>query len=678
MTRRFGPITMTAAGPDRIRHTRDPDGATMDTNDERRARVAELERLIVHHQDRYYNDKPEISDAEFDALWDELSALSPRSHVLGGLGVDAADGFPKARHVLPMGSQAKAADPEEFLAWCAKAGLSEYIVEHKLDGASLELQYEGGRLARAVTRGDGSVGDDITPNARRMAGVPAVLPEAWSGAVRGEVVMSRETHRLYFPDKANCRNAANGLMKRKDGAGVDRLEVICYDAAPRGLYDSEPGSLFGGAPEPPFDDELAKIAWLRGAGFVTVDAVVLAEPFEVVDYRARVMDGRGSLPHDIDGLVVKARSVDVDDMRRARPERQIAFKFPLEEATTTLLAVEWSESGASYTPVGVVEPVRLAGTTVKRASLANASILRGMGLRIGSRVAVVKRGEIIPKIEGLVENPPDSVDIAVPTTCSCGAALADDGIRLFCPNPGCPKKSLHRLEKWLSTLDVMEFGVTILRRLFESGRVRAIADLYTLSVEELAAYERMGEASAAKIVQNLKARSGPSLAEFVAGFDIEGIGLLSVEKAAAAGFDTLEKLRAASAEDLAAIDGFGDIMAAALVEGLRATGPEMDAAVATGVLRIRPPVESGGPLSGLSFCFTGELASMKRSRAQAIVKSLGGTVRNSVAKGLSYLVTNDPGSGSEKNKKAAAMGVAIIGEEAFIAMTAGAGGAADR
>ena len=383
----------------------------MDSNDGKRERISELERLVALHQDLYYNSKPEISDAEFDALWDELAALAPGSPVLARLGVDASDGFPKAGHILPMGSQAKAADPEEFLAWCAKASLPEYIVEHKLDGASLELQYEAGRLVRAVTRGDGSVGDDITPNARRMRGVPAALAEPWSGAVRGEVVMSRAVHREFFSDKANCRNAANGIMKRKDGAGAERLEVVCYDAAPSGLYDAEPGGLFAVAPEPPFDDELSKVGWLRAAGFVTVDALSFKEPFEVVDYRARVMDGRGSLPYDIDGLVVKARIVDIDDMKRARPERQIAFKFPLEEATTTLVSVEWSESGATYTPVAIIEPVRLAGTTVKRASLANTNTMRGMGLRIGSRVVVVKRGEIIPKIEGLVENPPDSREI---------------------------------------------------------------------------------------------------------------------------------------------------------------------------------------------------------------------------------------------------------------------------
>ncbi|MBN2873636.1 MAG: NAD-dependent DNA ligase LigA [Spirochaetales bacterium] len=630
------------------------------------ARVAELEAVITRHQNLYYNGTPEISDAAFDELWDELVALAPDSAVLARVGRDASDGFQKARHVLPMGSQAKAADPEEFLAWCEKVRLPEYVVEHKLDGASLELQYEAGRLVRAVTRGDGMTGDDITANARKMTGVPERLAVAWSGAVRGEVVMSHETHAALFSDKANCRNAANGLMKRKDGAGVEHLEVLCYDAAPAGLYDEGPDAAFATAPEPPFDDEVAKMAWLGSAGFNVVETAVLNAPFEVVDYRARVMDSRAALPYDIDGLVVKARLVDMDDMKRARPERQIAFKFPLEEATTTLLDVEWSESGATYTPVGIIEPVRLAGTTVKRASLANTNTLRGMGLRIGSKVVVVKRGEIIPKIEGLVENPEASADIVPPSSCSCGATLIDEGTRLYCPNPACPKKSLHRLEKWLSTLDVMEFGETILRRLFDAGRVRDIADLYTLEVEELARYERMGETSASRIVGNLRAQNTPSLAEFVAGFDIEGIGVLMIEKAVMAGFDTLGKLRQASIAELAGIDGFGEITAVALADGLAALGPAMDAVISAGVVSIRTPDTKGGPLSGESFCFTGELGSMKRSRAQALVKSLGGTVRNSVASGLTYLVTNDPGSGSAKSKKAVSLGITILDEAAFL------------
>jgi DNA ligase (NAD+) len=601
-----------------------------------------------------------------------------------------------------MGSQEKASDPEAFLEWAVKVGHPTWLVQHKLDGASLELQYEDGRFVRAVTRGDGETGDDITPNALRMGGLVRVLPGAFSGGVRGEVLMPRAVHQAKYADKANCRNAANGLMKRKDGAGSDDLRVVVYDVlsledvarvaasanpaarmasraaatATPSLFD-EPGPSTGTAarsPEaagsgalPAFDDEVAKLEWLARAGFEVVPWVLEPSPEAVVAFRGKVMDERPSLPYDIDGLVVRGRAVDWADLRRARPEKQIAFKFSLEEAVTTLRAVEWSESGATYTPVGIVDPVRLAGTTVQRASLANPGIMRALGLRLGSRVVITKRGEIIPKIESLVENPEGAAEIEVPTRCSCGAALVDEGTRLACPNPDCPKKVLHRLEKWLSVLDIRDFGTTILARLFESGRVRSIPALYTLESGELAEYERMGETLAAKIVRNLRARNEVPLATFVAGLDIEGIGELLAEKAVGAGFDTLERLRAASVEELSAVDGFGEITARALSEGLGRLGAEIDGLLASGALGIRPPA-SGGPLSGKSFCFTGELASMKRKDAEALAKSLGAAIRSGVTKDLSYLVTNDPGSGSAKNRKALELGVAVIDEAAFLAL----------
>jgi DNA ligase (NAD+) len=633
-----------------------------------RARIEELERLVKRHQDLYYNAQPEISDAEFDELWDELERLDPGNSIFARVGEDAADGWPKAPHLIPMGSQVKASNPEDFLAWCAKIHHPEYLVQYKLDGASLELQYEAGTLVRAVTRGDGVVGDDITPNAARMVGVVSRLPAAFTGGVRGEVLLPHEAHVRKYSDKANCRNAANGLMKRKDGLGSEDLHVVCYDA--RGALRGSAGAGDAGAGDgfaSPFDDEALKLEWLDAMGFEISPQVILATPEEVIEYRAQIMDRRAGLPYDIDGLVVKGRAIDHEDMARARPEKQIAFKFSLEEAVSVLREVEWSESGANYTPIGILDPVRLAGTTVQRANLVNTNIIRGMGLRLGSRVIITKRGEIIPKIEGLVENPPDSTEIEAPGVCSCGAALVDEGTRLYCPNPACPKKIQHRLEKWLSVLDVRDFGGVIVGKLLASGRVRSIPDLYSLKPEELATYERMGETLAQKILRNLAARNEVSLSRFIAGFDIEGIGELIVERAVAAGFDSLQRLKGASLEALAAIDGLGEITAATIAEGLAYLGAEMDALLATGAVRILPP-SSTGPLAGRSFCFTGELASMKRPEAEALVRSLGGQPKSSVTKGLSYLVTNDPSSGSDKNKKATAYGVAIIDEAAFLAL----------
>ena len=623
-----------------------------------RARILELESLIKRHQDLYYNGQPEISDADFDLLWDELSALDPKNPLVARVGADSADGWPKAPHLMPMGSQEKASSPEDFLAWCAKTPRGSYLVQYKLDGASLELQYEAGQLTRAVTRGDGSIGDDITPNAVHMQGVLSRLPEAFSGGIRGEVLMSHEVHDRRYADKANCRNAANGLMKRKDGVGVADLAVVCYDAL---------GSVGDKEAKSPFADEVEKIAWLRRMGFTTVAIETFDTAEEVIEYRARIMDLRPGLPYDIDGLVVKGREIDGSDMARARPEKQIAFKFSLEEAISTLREVEWSESGSLYTPIGIIDPVRLAGTTVQRANLVNTNCLKAMRLEIGSRVIITKRGEIIPKIEGLVENPSGTSPISIPSLCSCGAFLVDEGTRLYCPNPACPKKGLHRLEKWLSVLDVRDFGSVILGKLYAAGRVRQIADLYSLEAGDLIGYDRMGETLALKILKNLKAISEISLARFIAGFDIEGIGEAIAEKAVNAGFTSLDSLRSASVEALDAVDGFAEITARALIDGLSELRPEMDRLLASGAVRIRV-IASGGRLEGQSFCFTGELSTLKRADAESLVRALGGSIKSNVSKGLSYLVASDPGSGSEKNRKAASFGVAVIGEEAFLAL----------
>lgn len=626
-----------------------------------------LESEIRRHQDLYYNGNPEITDEEFDALWDELKRIDPDNSVFKTINSESTDGFPKEYHLIPMGSQEKAADPEAFTAWAEKKDFDDFLVQYKLDGASLELQYEAGRFTRAVTRGDGRIGDDITANARKMKGVVQQLPGSsgpggahpFTGGVRGEVIMARDVRSRYYSDKANCRNAANGLMKRKDGSGSEHLEVICYDAAP-GI----PGSPFTG--HAPFSNELEKLAWLEQSGFSVVPVHRCSGAEAVVDYRAKVMDLRPSLPYDIDGLVVKGVEIDPADLARSRPEKQIAFKFSLEEAVAVLRSVEWSVSGVTYTPIAVIDPVQLAGTTVQRANLANPNLIRSMGLKIGSRVVVTKRGEIIPKIEALVENPPDAEEISLPANCvSCGNVLLDEGTRLRCPNPACPKIIHHRLEKWISVLDIRDFGVNLIQRLFESGRVRSIPDLYTLTVEELASLDRMGQTSAAKVLKSLKSRNSISLQSFVAGFDIEGIGETMMDKLVDAGFDTLEKLRSASEADFAGVYQFGSILAKALKEGLESLSTEMDELLASGSVAVSPPVR-GGALSGLSFCFTGELESMKRPEAEALVKRSGGSVKSSVVKGLSYLVTNTPGSGSSKNAKARELGVAIISEQLFL------------
>ena len=628
-------------------------------------RIKILARLIEGYQNSYYNGEAEIPDAEFDLLWDELKNLAPGHPLFKKVGKDNTDGFPKMKHLIPMGSQEKAANPAEFRAWAKKTSPESCVVQFKLDGASLELQYEKGKLKMAVTRGDGTIGDEITANALRMNGVKPEISRTFSGGVRGEVVMTRRVWKEKYSSKANCRNAANGIMRRKDGEGCEDLSFISYDAASNG-NDSY------------FKNEIEKITWLREQGFNVTETRQFGDPEEIINYRTEIAEKRKDLDIDIDGLVVKDFLTDMTDLRRSRPERQIAFKFDLEMAYSILREVEWSESGATYTPIGIVDPVRLAGTTVQRANLNNPDMIRAMGLKIGSAVSVVKRGEIIPKIEGLA--PPDAIkelpvknEIVFPAKCAvCGSALEDGGTRLYCPNPSCPKKLHHRLEKWVSVLDIRELGEKLLRQLFDSGRVMNISDLYSLTEAELAEFERMGELSAAKVIRHIRKKRELSLSTFIAGFDLEGVGELIMEKAVSSGFDTLDKIKTAKVKDLSEVYGLGEITARTIVQGLKECSAEIDKVLDSGIISIAPPPEAAEvPLKGFSFCFTGELKTMKRNQAEENVKALGGSVKSTVVKDLTYLVTNDTESGSSKNTKALELGIKIINEANFLALLKG-------
>ena len=628
-------------------------------------RISELENLITRYQKSYYDGEGEISDAEFDKLWDELKTLDPANPILHKVGADSGN-FQKIHHVMPMGSQEKAANPEQFLTWAEKHKYDEYLVEYKLDGASLELQYENGYLKRAVTRGDGTIGDDITANARKMGGVNAAIYKdgllvPFTGGIRGEVIMTHEVHKTHFPDKANCRNAANGLMKRKDGKGSEFLKLIVYDAL------STDGKSY-------FNYEEEKIRWLMDCGFNVVKLVICKSPERVIAYRAKVMEERASLEYDIDGLVIKERTINLADASRDRPDRQIAFKFSLEEAVTTLREVEWSVSGGTYTPVAIFDEVELNGTRVQRASLANPDTLRKLGVAIGSHVVVVKRGEIIPKIESVVEEKGlETKAIEFPHVCEvCGTKLVDEGSRLFCPNKNCSKRVLHQLLKYQQVVDIRDLGETLITSLFNDGRLKSISDIYSLQIEELVPYflnEESMEADkkslgAEKVYNSIQNHRRMRLATFVGAFDIEGVGETSAEKLIASGFDTLEKLLAASEEQIASVYGFAEIMAHIIVEGLAENAAEMRSLVSSGVIELEEV--GGGLLAGKSFCFTGELVTMKRADAEQLVKKNGGNIKSSVTKDLSYLVTNDTASGSSKNVKAAKLGIPVIDEKQFL------------
>ena len=629
-------------------------------------RIKELEALIQKYQKSYYDGEAEISDADFDKLWDELKALDPQNKILQKVGADTSI-YEKVHHVMPMGSQEKAADPEQFLEWAKKHVYDEYLVEYKLDGASLELQYENGELKRAVTRGDGTIGDDITKNARKMDGVKASIVVDgqllnFTGGIRGEVIMTHAVHKNHFSDKANCRNAANGIMKRKDGEGSEYLTLITYDAL------DTTGTVF-------FKDEEEKINWLKKCGFNTVKLKICNSAEEVIDYRAKVMEERKtSIEYDIDGLVVKERRINLDDAFRARPDRQIAFKFSLEEAVSVLRKVEWSINGGTYTPVAIFDEVELNGTKVSRASLANPDTMRALKVQIGSHVVVVKRGEIIPKIERVIyENNITTTPVSFPSVCEvCNTPLVDNGSRLYCPNKNCSKRVLHQLLKYQQVVDIRDLGETLITQLFNTQKVKSISDFYKLTEEDLVPYflneESIGQdkesLGARKVYNSIQSHRNLRLSQFIGAFDIEGIGETSAEKLVASGLNTLDAMLKADVDRIASVYGFARIMAQTIVDGLKENAQEMKSLVEEGIITLQS--EANGILSGQSFCFTGELNTMKRSDAEQMVKKNGGMTKSSVTKDLTYLVTNDTSSGSSKNLKAQQLGLKVITEDEFL------------
>jgi len=620
-------------------------------------KIKYLVKEIERHRYLYYNEQPEISDAKYDSLEDELRDIDAKNPILFKLGVDDSELFTKRDHIIPMTSQDKVTNPQDFIAWARKRNCKSFIVQFKLDGISIELQYENGVFKHAVTRGDGKIGDDVSINVIKMKGFIPTLNNRFTGAVRAEVMLYHDIFDKKHGDKQNCRNAAAGIVRRKDGVGCGDLNLIFYDAI--SITD-----------DVVFSSEVKKLKWLKDQNFPTIKTKTVQTPQEVIRVRENVIDNiRSTLNYDIDGLVIKGNEIDIEDMKRAKPMKQVAFKFQAEEIETKLLDVEWSISGQNYTPVAIVEKVNLAGSNVSRASLANPNLIEELGIKIGSEVVVSKRGDIIPKIERVIKTSSDAREIPIPKICEeCDTALVNEGTRLYCPNEACAKRVYYRLVRWIKKLNVKHFSEKLmLKPLFKSGKVRKIVDLYNLKISDLTLFEGVKETSAKKALDNLFTVKEVSLAKFIGGFAIENIGEDLAQRIVDAGFNTLDKIINTSVHQLSQVEGFARKTAQQLLEGVAKLYPNMKALLDMNNIKIEERTQSK-KFNGLSFCFTGTLNKIKRSAAEQLVKDLGGQPKSSVVSNLSYLVTNstDPTAKYIKAQKLA--NTKIISEEDFIRM----------
>lgn len=675
-------------------------------------RIEELRREIEHNSYLYYaKDAPAISDAAFDSLVHELRALeaahpefydpnSPTQRVGGYVG----EQFAPIRHERRMYSLDDAMDAAELDAWLdrveeAFGGMVDVVCELKIDGSSIALTYQDGNLVRGATRGDGTTGEDVTANIRTVKNLPLRLrPDALGGLtdpsraieLRGEVYMPKSSFESLNRAAeangkqpfANPRNAAAGSLRQKDPAitaGRDLSTFLYAIADERALA---------------FGTQWELLQWLGEAGFhVNPDVQLCATRDEVHAFCQRAIERRDSLPYEIDGVVVKvnsfARQEEMGYTARA-PRWAIAFKFPPEEKTTLLrdITVQVGRTG-KLTPVAEMDPVRVAGSTVARATLHNEDEVLRKDVRVGDTVIVRKAGDVIPEVLGPVVSlrPADARPWAMPKTCpSCGSpVIREEGEADYrCISIDCPAQALERLLHWASrgAMDIDGMGEEIVARLVESGRLTDVADYYTLDEIELSMLDmgrvnkdgeaiRLGRTVAAKLVAAIDASRGRGFARVLFGLGMRHVGKTTAE-ALAASYPSMDELRAATEEDLAVVEGIGPKIAHSVYLFLRTPDnvAVIDRLQARGVNLADSAAEDAAQLpqtlAGLMFVLTGTLvqSGMTRDEAGAALKARGAKVSGSVSKKTSFVVAGE--SAGSKFDKAIALGVPVLDEDALL------------
>lgn len=625
----------------------------------------ELVELLNRYAEEYYQlDKPSISDAQYDTLYRELVMLESEhpeltlpnspSHRVGG---KILDGFEKYRHTYPLYSLQDAFSLEELQAFDERIRKEfpqvTYICELKIDGLSVSLTYEAGQLVVGATRGDGSIGENITENLKRVQDIPLTLTQARDVTVRGECYMPKTSfHRVNMDRQekgeaefANPRNAAAGTLRQLDTAIV----------ASRGLATF----LYQEASPTDMTSQSQVLLELDKMGFSTNHDYYLASSIsEVWDFIEKIAEKRSHLPYEIDGIVVKVNDLAIQEelgFTVKAPRWAIAYKFPAEEKEAEILSVDWTVGRTGVvTPTANLTPVRLAGTTVSRATLHNVDYIADKDIRIGDTVIVYKAGDIIPAVLRVVESKRSSQEVmAIPTLCpSCQSPLMhyEDEVALRCINPHCPSQIMNRLEHFASrdAMNIAGLGSSIVIKLFKTGFVKDVADIYRLTAENLLQLEGFKEKSAQKLYQAIQSSKNNSAEKLLFGLGIRHVGS-KASKILVTKFGHLEALAQAQVEDIAEIEGLGQVIAQSLVSYFTSQGAKellVELKEAGVNLAYKGQVAvTDGLLSGMTVVLTGKLERLKRSEAKAKLESLGANVAGSVSKKTDLVVAGvDAGS----------------------------------
>ncbi len=664
--------------------------------------ITKLRARLLYHAKKYYvEDSPEISDFEYDRMYAELLRLDeehPELHDSASptkrVGGKPLDKFEKVTHTVQMNSLSDVFSYDElrdFLdrvstALGEEAEAPLYSVEPKIDGLSVSLRYVDGVLVQGATRGVGTTGEDVTQNVKTIFSVPLTLPEPLTLTVRGEVYMPRAVFERLNTEReaqgqqllANPRNAAAGSLRQLDPSVCAERALDIF------VFNFQEGSLYldGHAP----NTHAETLDRLAALGFHVLENRALCDSGEgIVAHIEELGRLRDSLSYDIDGVVVK---IDALSTRRRlgegtnTPKWAVAYKFPPEEKQTTLLDITVAVGRTGVlTPTAELAPVRLAGTTVSRATLHNIDFIRERDIAIGDTVTVRKAGDIIPEVVCAHPNLRDGTEITfhMPTHCpSCGEPVhrdEDEGAATRCTNSACPAQLARSLEHFASkdAMNIDGLGPQIIELLLREKLISDAADLYSLRAEDVAKLDRMGDRSAAKLIDAIAASKSAGLERLVYALGIRNVGEVAAE-ALAARYGTLEACMRATVDELCAINDFGAITAKCVVDFF--SHPQnvalCERLMAAGLVTASTAAPRTEQLAGLTFVLTGTLPSLPRDEASAMIKAQGGKVSGSVSKKTDYVVAGE--AAGSKLTKAQELGVAVIDEAALLAMLNASGG----
>ncbi len=592
----------------------------------------------------YYDGTPLISDSTYDSVRDLLNFKFPELKKKVGKKIDKTENsvWPKVNLEGPMGSLNKVNDETEFTKFYEKTS-GDMVVSYKADGSSIEVIYDNGVLLRGATRGDGFVGDDVTPNVRKFK-LPTTISVKGRVRVRGEAVLTKNDFEKYFSaTEKNPRNSAAGTVRRLDSRGAEHMSFIAFD------IDGDDYS---------FATKADKFKELTKLGFQTTLIARVNKLEDALQIFRHTENRRPTLPYEIDGIVF-----DENDLKRAedagivdnRPKSSIAFKFAAEAVECTVLDVQWQigKTGA-VTPVGIIAPANIGGVTITRVMLNNLThIKKDLGLTIGATARLIRANDVIPKITQVVAK--GNAEINPPSDCpSCNTKLnRDDEMHIFCPNhEECPAQTAYRMTHFLSVLDVKGIGDSIVEKLMDAGIIQGIPDLYRINLEAVANVEGVSAVNVQKAYKELIQKSKKvTLPKFIKSISIKNIGASATEKAMAK-FPTIQDMFNAKVEDLVTIDGIGDSVATDFVFGLQAK----KALIEELLKFITISGKSEGPMTGKVFCFTG----FRSPELQEKIESQGGTISASVTKATTHLVCVNTESLSTKAKKARDEGKTIL------------------